>query len=71
MKVQLIYKDLMIAVKEITRANNQAIDETRNLIAHLEKNTKDILNQCRENLALCRCNSENLENFIEKYGAEK
>lgn len=66
-KVELIYKDFIVAAREITRNNNRLISETRNLISHLERTTFDIINQCKDNLHNCTYNADSLENFLDKY----
>lgn len=64
MKVELIYKDFLVATKEMTRANNLLVDESRNLLLHLEKSTRDILESCKNNMAMHKANSDNLERFL-------
>ena len=66
MKVELIYKDFLVATKEMTRANNLLVDESRSLLAHLEKSTRDILESCKNNMDMHKANSKNLQTLLEK-----
>ncbi len=65
-------------VKETTLESERVIQETQNLIRHLEyqselhlKTTREILAQCKENMKICADNSERIFKRYDKLVAEK
>ncbi len=52
--------DFAEMVKETTIETQRVIDATQSLIRHLEYHTKEILEQCKENIKICSDNSDKI-----------
>ncbi len=55
-----VYEDFIRTGKEISETNNRIADETYNLLTHLERSHKEIIQQAKENLAILKSHSERI-----------